>query len=70
MQSFRYQGCSLRKIFNILYTMFIFLLIIFSYASSIIACQARLEISPEVQFKGTNSSNAFATMFKKENSLY
>lgn len=41
IQSFRYQGCSLRKILNIIYTIFIFLLIIFSYGSSIIACQAR-----------------------------
>ncbi|CAH3027483.1 unnamed protein product [Porites evermanni] len=41
IQSFRYQGCSLRKILNIMYTIFIFLLIIFSYGSSIMACQAR-----------------------------
>ena len=44
IQSYHYQGCSVRKILNILYTLFIFVLIIFSYASSIIACQARLDI--------------------------
>ncbi|KAJ7330667.1 hypothetical protein OS493_022282 [Desmophyllum pertusum] len=52
IQSFRYQGCSVRKILNILYTLFIFILIIFSYASSIIACQARLEIK-EVHLQTT-----------------
>lgn len=44
IQSFRYQGCSMRKFLNIIYTLIIFVLIIFSYVSSIIACQARLEI--------------------------
>lgn len=44
IQSFRYQGCSMRKFLNIIYTLIIFVLIIFSYVSSIIACQARLDI--------------------------
>ena len=44
IQSFRYQGCSMRKFLNIIYTLIIFVLIIFSYVSSILACQARLEI--------------------------
>ena len=48
IQSYVYQGCSVRKVLNILYTLFIFFLIIFSYASSVIACQARLEIRKEV----------------------
>jgi len=44
IQSFRYQGCTVRKVLNIFYTLFIFLLIIFGYTSSIIACQARLDV--------------------------
>nr|XP_058965637.1 uncharacterized protein LOC131792275 [Pocillopora verrucosa] len=44
IQSFRYQGCSMRKFLNIIYTLIIFVLIIFSYVSSILACQARLDI--------------------------
>lgn len=48
IQSFRYQGCTVRKVLNIFYTLFIFLLIIFGYTSSIIACQARLDIKHKV----------------------
>lgn len=44
IQSFRYQGCTVRKVLNTFYTLFIFLLLIFGYTSSIIACQARLDV--------------------------
>lgn len=48
IQSFRYQGCTVRKVLNIFYTLFIFLLIIFGYTSNIIACQARLDVKHKV----------------------
>lgn len=48
IQSFRYQGCTVRKVLNTFYTLFIFLLLIFGYTSSIIACQARLDVKHKV----------------------
>ncbi|XP_068685705.1 uncharacterized protein [Montipora foliosa] len=56
-QSFRYQGCTVRKVLNVIYTLFIFFLIIFGYTSSIIACQARLDIKHESEIQPTASSN-------------
>ena len=67
IQSFRYQGCTVRKVLNTFYTLFIFLLLIFGYTSSIIACQARLDVKHKVlalkcgSCAGENSSSSLSS---------